>query len=266
MPPRLPRRFLAALPLLAAAPATAPALAAPDGSLRRVREAGVLRLGVQVEGTAAASRAADGSLRGYLPQLGSRIAAGLGVRPDFVPVPRGDMLGLLLQGAFDLGLGGAIASTHVALTALLTTPVMQFQLVVLTHRNLVIRGMSELLGRPVGVVEGRSFAAALREAGLEPRRIVTHANWEGAAGALLRREEDALIVPAYHVPEIQRVAPEATARFTLGDFWHCGVVRFGEHDLLRAIDVLLYLLRHEGELPGLHRAFFDRELRAGRTL
>lgn len=263
MPPRISRRLLAALPLMAAA---TPALAAPDGSLRRVRQAGVLRLGVQLEGTAAASRAADGSLRGYLPQLGWRIASGLGVRPEFVPVPRGDMLGMLLQGAFDLGLGGAIASPRLALTVLLTTPVMQFQLVVLTRRNLMVRGMAELARRRVGVVEGRSFAEALREGGIEPHRIVTHATWMAAAEAMLRGEEEAVIVPTYHAQEIQRLAPEATARFTLGDFWHCGVVRLGEHDLLRAIDVLLYLLRQEGELSVLHRAFFDRDLNAGRTL
>jgi ABC-type amino acid transport substrate-binding protein len=261
MPPLVPRRRLAALPMLAAGPA----LAAPDGSLRRVREAGVIRLGLQVDGTVAASRAPDGSFRGYLPELGWRIAAGLGVRPEFVPVPRGDMLGLLLQGAFDLGLGGAIASTWVALTALLTTPVMQFQLVVLTRRDLVVSGMADLAALRV-VLEGRSFAGTLREAGLAAQRIVTHASWQEAAEALLHGRDEAVIVPGYHAREIQRVAPLATARFNLGDFWHCGVVRMGEHDLLRAIDVLLHLLRHEGELPTLHRAFFDRGISQGRML
>jgi ABC-type amino acid transport substrate-binding protein len=262
MPPLLSRRRLAALPLLAAGPA----LAAPDGSLSRVRDAGVIRLGVQAEGTVAATRAPDGSFRGYLPELGRRIATGLGVQPEFVPVPRGDMLGLLLQGAFELGLGGAIASTWLALTALPTTPLMQFQLVVLTPRDLIVSGMAELSGLRVGVLDGRSFAEALHEAGLEQERTVIHARWEEAAEALLRGREDAVIVPGHHAREIQRVAPQATARFTLGEFWHCGVVRMGEHDLLRAIDVLLHLLRHEGQLSMLHRAFFDRDMRSGRTL
>lgn len=262
VPPGLSRRSFAALPLLAASPA----LAAPDGSLRRVREAGVIRVGVQVDGTIAATRAPDGSLRGYLPELASRIATGLGVQSEVVPVPRGEMLSLLLQGAFELGLGGAIASTTVALTALLTTPIMQFQLVVLTPRERIVSGVAELSGLRVGVLEGRSFAEALREAGLPAERIVTHARWEAAAEALLAGRADAVIVPGYHAREILRVAPGVRLRFTLDEFWHCGVVRMGEHDLLRAIDVLLHLLRQEGELPALHRDYFGRELRAGRTL
>ncbi len=255
----LPRRgLMAALPLLAAGPAQA----APDGSLRRVLDAGVIRLGVQVEETMAARRIADGSLRGYLPELGRRIAAGLGVGAEFVPVSRGDMLGLLLQGQFDVGLGGAIASTWLAQNLLLSEPIMQFQLVVLTPRNRVVSGMTELRDMRVGVLEGHGFVEALREAGLEEARIVTHATWQEAAAALTQGAQQAVILPTHHARAITHVAPQVTPRFGLGEFWHCALLRLGEHDLLRALDVLLYLLRQEGELPALHRAFFDRHLNA----
>lgn len=260
---RLARRgLLAALP----AAAIAPARAAPDGSLRRVLEAGVIRLGVQVEGTVAATRAADGGLRGYLPELGRRIAQGLGVRAEFVAVPRGDMLGLSLQGRFDLGLGGAIASTWLALSALLSDPIMRFQLVVLTPRDLPVSGMADLRAWRVGILDGRSFAEALREAGVEEERTVIYRGWQAAAEALARGGREAVVVPNYHAQEIQRAVPQATSRFTLGEFWHCGMLRMGEHDLLRAVNVLLFLLRQEGELPALHRVFFDLDLGARRTL
>lgn len=259
-PPR--RALLAALASLVPLGARA----APDGSLHRVLAAGVLRLGVQVEGTRAASLAADGALLGYLPTLGRRIAAGLGVRPVFVPVRRGDMLGQILAGAFDIGLGGAIASPWVALTVLLSDPIMKFQLVVLTRQDLVIRGMADLRGVRVGVVEGLSFAEAVREAGVDLAEIETFADWEQAAGALNFGGRQAAVVPSYHAPEILRAAPEAEQRFTLGDFWHCCSLHPGHHDLLRALNVLLYLMRQEGELPALHQAFFGRDFPLGRTL
>lgn len=262
MPPR--RALLAGLPAALAAPGRA--FAAPDGSLHRVLEAGVIRLGVQVEGTLAAAQAPDGSLRGYLPELGRRIAQGLGVRPAFVAVPRGEMLDLSRQGAFDLGLGGAVASTWLALRALLSDPIMRFELVVLTPRERPVSGMAELAGWRIGVLEGRSFGETLREAGVEEDRMVVYRSWQASAEALARGEKEAAIVPGYHAQEIQRLVPGATARFTLGEFWHCAMLRLGEHDLVRAVNILLFLLRQEGELPALHRAYFDRDLGARRTL
>ena len=95
---------------------------------------------------------------------------------------------------------------------------------------------------------------------------MTYHSWQAAAEALARDGKEAVIVPTYHAREIQRVVPQATIRFTLGEFWHCGLLRMGEHDLLRAVNVLLFLLRQEGELPALHRAFFDLDLGARRTL
>jgi ABC-type amino acid transport substrate-binding protein len=253
---------LASLPLAAPAPLSA----APDGSLRRVLDAGVIRLGVQVEGTVAAARSADGTLWGYLPELGRRIASGLGVRAEFIAVPRGDMLGLLLSGQLDLGLGGAIASPWVALTVLLSDPIMDFQLVALTPRDVLIRGMADLQGLRVGVVEGRSFVQAVREAGVEQERIITYPSWMQAAQALALGGQQVAIVPDYHVREILALTPQATQRFPLGDFWHCAALAPGQHDLLRALNILLYLLRQEGEMMSLHQAFFGRSITTRRTL
>lgn len=260
-PPFRRRALLAGLPGLAG-----PARAAPDGSLRRVLDSGVIRLGVQVEGTVAAARGTDGSLRGYLPELGHRIAHGFGVRPEFIAVPRGDMLGLSQQGRFDLGLGGAIASTWLAMSALLSDAIMRFHLVVLTPREHPVLGMGELASWRVGILDGRSFAETLREAGVEEARTVTHRSWEEAAAALRRGGKEAVVVPTYHAREIQRVVPGATVRFTLGEFWHCAMLRMGEHDLLRAVNVLLYLLRQEGQLQALHQAFFELDAGGRRTL
>jgi polar amino acid transport system substrate-binding protein len=260
---RLSRRaLLGTLPLLT----TAPARAAPDGSLRRVLEAGVVRIGVQVEGTRAATRLSDGRLWGYLPELGRRIASGLGVRAEFIAVPRGGMLGLVMSDRFDLGLGGAIASTWVALTALLSDPIMEFQLVAMTRQDLDVRVMADLRGLRVAVIEGRSFAEAVREAGVDKESLVTASNWESAAEALIGGQHQAIIVPSYHATEIQEVAPQITQRFTLGNFAHCGVIRMGQHDLLRALNILFYLMRQEGEMEALHQAFFGRGLTMRRTL
>jgi ABC-type amino acid transport substrate-binding protein len=256
------RGLIAALALAAAAPARA----APDGSLRRVLEAGVIRLGVQVEGTAAAARGADGALWGYLPVLGRHIAEGLGVRAEFVAVPRGDMLGQLIAGHFDLGLGGAIASPWVALTVLLSDPIMEFELVALTPRDVVAHGMADLRELSVGVVEGRSFVEAVREAGLPEERLTIQPDWEGTAEALARGGRQAAIVPAHHVGPIQRLAPQVVRRFSLGQFLHCAILPLGQHDLLRALNVLLYLLRMEGRLDGLHQTFFGRGITPRRTL
>jgi hypothetical protein len=40
----------------------------------------------------------------------------------------------------------------------------------------------------------------------------------------------------------------------------------GHHDLLRALNVLLFLLQREGKLPALHEAFFGRGIAQRRTL
>ncbi|UPY37049.1 transporter substrate-binding domain-containing protein [Sediminicoccus sp. KRV36] len=253
---------LAGLPLAAARPADA----APDGSLRRVLQAGVLRMGVQIEGTAAASLSAGGVPQGYLPALGRRIASGLGVRAEFVQVPRGEMLDLLVAGRFDLALGGVIAGARAALRSLLSDPIMYFQLLALTPQELVVRGPMDLRGLRIAVLEGRSFAAAIRQAGVVEAGIATVPSWEKAAQALALGEIQVAIVPDHHAVEIQRAAPTMTPRFALGEFRHCCHLNNGEHDLLRALNVLLYLLRQEGELPELHRAFFGRDITVRRTL
>ncbi len=257
------RRLLAALPGLAAAP---PARAAPDGSLRRLLDAGVIRFGVQLDGTAAATEHRNGELWGYLPELGRHIAEGFGVRAVFLPVPRGEMLDRLNAGRFDLGLGGAIASPWVAMTALLSDPIMEFELVALTPPEVMARGMADLRELSVGVMEGRSFVEAVREAGLEEHRLVIQPGWESTAETLAWGGRQAAIVPAHHVSQIRRVTPQVVQRFSLGQFLHCALLPLGHHDLLRALNVLLFLLQREGKLPGLHQAFFGRGMTQRRTL
>lgn len=267
MPPEMLRRrpLLAALAGLTLGQA-APAQAAPDGSLRRILDAGVIRFGVQVEGTTAAARAADGNLLGYLPELGRRIASGFGVRSEFVAVPRGDMLGRLISREFDIGLGGAIASTRVALTVLQSDPIMNFQLVAVAPEHLLVRGMADLQGLRVGVLEGLSFIEAVLEAGLQEEQIDTYPSWEHAAAALIQGGRQVAIVPNYQVPTIQQRASRVRQRFPFGEFWHCAALPLGQHDLLRALNVLLYLLRQEGELESLHLAYFGHGLTSRWTL
>lgn len=263
--PQPRRSFIAGLVGL---PLMAPGLAraAPDGSLRRVLDAGVIRLGVQVEGTAAASLSTDGVLQGYLPELGRRIAAGLGIRPAFVQVPRGAMLDLLLANDFDLGLGGVIASTQAALRSLLSDPIMSFRLIALTPQGLLIRGPADLRGLRIAVLEGRSFAAAIQQTGLDDADIASVPNWETAVEALSLGSFHGAIVPEHHATEILRATPHLTRRFSLGEFLHCCHLPMGQHDLLRALNVLLYLLRQSGELPELHQKFFFRDMTFRSTL
>ncbi len=259
MRPLLPARrsvlaALAGVPLAVSGPAHA----APDGSLRRVLDAGVIRLGVQVDGTTAASISVDSVLQGYLPELGRRLAAGLGVRAEFVQVPRGEMLDLVLSGRCDLGLGGAIASTQAALRVLLSAPVMYFQLITLTSEAVMVRGPADLRGLRTVILEGRSFEVAIRQAGVEEASMATAPNWEQAVEAMTLGGFQAAIVPDHHATEMLRVAPHLARRFSLGEFLHCCHLRMGEHDLLRAVNILLYLLRLEGDLPELHQLFFGR--------
>jgi len=107
------RRAARGLALLALALVGAPARAAPpappDGSLARVRAAGVLRWGGDEQGGepyAFADPAHPGTLIGFETEIAATLARSLGVRAQFVQNDWPNLIPSLERGTFDVALNG----------------------------------------------------------------------------------------------------------------------------------------------------------------
>lgn len=221
--------------------------------LSRVLELGRLRVAIRQDSLARGTSPAPTAASALDLTLARLVADGLGVRLDLVPVAPPDRLVVLHQGHADVSFAGLTITEARVRQALFLNPHARIEYGVVSPDAWPLRGVHDLHGRRVGVVTGDD-SMTLAETML-PRDITPRPYPDRAArmAALLGGEVDAIIGSR---PELTQALARARAtgfayRFTLRVGWMAGAVRFGQHDLLRAINAILFIARTRGDLSAI---------------
>ncbi len=251
---RLSRRCLPALialPLLARG-----AKAAGDGSLAGVVERGRLRvlngptMAVPAEARGAGRRVHDS----FNAAIAQRLAEELGVGCDLVVMPPTGTLPALIRGEGDVALP-ALLSPRNASRVLLAQPHAIMDAVILSASPRRLRGPESLAGLRVGLLASHAQAFG-DDAGIPAAALVSRVpDLSAMEDALLAEEVEAALLPTPQARALAARNPGAglSPRFTLRTFTYAPALRFGAHDLLRAINASLAEMLHDGELAALFR-------------
>jgi len=231
-----------------------------DGSFAAVRTRGRLSLGLDVEDTAMCFRDGAGRLDGLAPTLGQALAEAMGVAPEFVPIAPGAGVEDLRGARFDLLLTAPAMTLQAARVMMFSAPYAALDWQLLAPPDLALGGAEALAELRVAQVAGWNAVFANRLFGRRPRRVVLLPGWRGVAQALAQGTAEAAVVPAPMAARITAALPAFAPRLLLGEAWMALAARFGDHDLLEALDAQLLLLRHRGVLAILHRHFLGTAL------
>lgn len=221
----------------------------PGSALARVLGAGQLRVGITLATRPYAYRDPASQVAGLDVDVMRLITEGLDVLPDFVELPAIERIAALREARVDVLTGLAITPRR-ARQLLFCTPYMQQDYGVAMRGTTMLRRPSDFSGHTVAV-QGGSEAHAIARQFLPPAaQIRTYPDIAAAGEALVRQEVEAMITRRPAVRDLAQRHPEAgiVYRFTLTSRWMSMAVAFGEHDLLRSINTLLFQARENGRL------------------
>lgn len=135
--------------------------------LDRVRERGVLRVGINDDNLPYAFRNESGGLVGLDVEMAHRLARDLGATLEFVPFDRDGLARQLAEDHFDIAMSGLIGTVERSHAMRLSEPYLQatFSLVVRDHRARELDTYREIVHVPslrVGVLTESQFAQTIR--------------------------------------------------------------------------------------------------------
>lgn len=246
------RRALLAAPLIAALPPGGARADAPGEGLRRILQRRELHVFVSLGVPPFGYLDAMGEPAGFDVAIGRILAEGLGVRPIFQDVPPSERLSRLRAGEGDVTANVTVTAEE-ARQVLLTSPVARADIVLASLVRHTLRRPADLEGHVVGVLGGAGLEGAVSEtlpAGtrllvFDTRAALAAATEQGVVQAVVLRRP----VMTRFLADFPRLG--LTHRFILTRRFMSVGLRFGEHDLLRALNSLVFLARTGGRLAAL---------------
>lgn len=252
--------------LLRASPALVPPLATPahaghhDQAWRRILARGRIRFacgiwmaGLPLPPTPLATPLAEPVEDPFHAALAAHLAAMLGLRHSFDPPGHAfETMGRVLAGEVDVALGPML-NRLTARQLMFTPPYAELETVILSAHVARRRRLADWRGLRLGLQEG--YVAHLANLGfdLEEARAQPFAELAALEGALLDGALDALITTNVTARNIMARHPGRGfgIRTSLTPHLHGAAVRFGEHELLRALTIALHAVREDGTLASL---------------
>lgn len=267
----MPRRAPSSPPsgrraLLRAGAALAPLLATParadhhDQAWRRILAQGRIRFAsgiwmarLPVPPTPLATPLAEPVEDPFHAALAAHLAATLGLRHSFDPPRRAfETLQRVVAGEVDVALGSML-NRLTARQLMFTPPYAELETVVLSAHVARRRRLADWRGLRLGLQEG--YVGHLANLGfeLEEARAQPFATLATLEEALLDGELDALITTDVTARNIMARHPGRGfgIRTSLTPHLHGAAVRFGEHELLRALTIALHAVLEDGTLARL---------------
>ena len=229
--------------------------APPDPSLRRVQEAGVLRVGLDASFPPLETTDGLGHYGGYDVDLAEAVARALGVRAEFVNISFDGLYDALASRKIDVIVSGLLYAPEMTRDVLYSASYLNVGPVLVVRRDGSIAKTADLTGKTVAVElgsEGQVVAQRLAEkevAGLASR---TYPTVPEALAALRRGEVEAVIADPIAVSEfVQGEAAGDDLRVvsgSLSDESYVIAAHRYDRSLLKAIDQALQELRAQGVL------------------
>ncbi|MBS7789715.1 transporter substrate-binding domain-containing protein [Roseococcus sp. SDR] len=220
--------------------------------MRRILERGRLEVFVSLGVPPFGFFDGTGEPAGFDVAIGRLLAEGLGVRPVFRNVPPSERIGRLRAGEGDVSANVAV-SPEAARLVLLTSPVTRADIVLASAVRHVMRRPAELEGHAVGVLGGAGLEGSVAETLPAAARLLVYDSRAELAAACEQGLVEAVVLRRPVMTRFLTDYPRLglTHRFTLTRRWMSVGVRFGEHDVLRALNSLIFLARTSGRLAAL---------------
>jgi len=249
------RRALLAVPLVAGLPFKTAWADEPGGGLRGILERRQLRILVSLGVPPLGYRDSSGAPNGFYVAIGRLLAEGLGVTPVFQDALPGERLARLLAGEADVA-GDVALSTENARRVLLTTPISRADIVLAASVRHMLRRPMDLEDHPVGMLAGAGLEGVAQETLPASTRLLIYETTTALAAAAEQRLVHAVMLRR---PVMQRFLLDfprlgLTHRLVLTRRWTSLGVPFGEHDLLRALNSLIFIARAGGRISALSEA------------
>jgi ABC-type amino acid transport substrate-binding protein len=239
---------------VAASALTAPARAGThDRAFRRILATGRIRFGCATATAQLSPPPGSAPHDPFHTELAARIAGILGLRHSVEPHGRTfAALQQLLDGQVDVLLGAALTPLSIR-WMMFTPPYAELETVVLSAHVARRPRLQDWAGLRLGMQEG--FGAALTSLGFDLRglHIAAVADLAALEAGLLAGTLDAVITTSVTARSLiaRNPAHGFRMRARLIAHLHGASVRFGEHELLRAVSAALREVRDSGELAHL---------------
>jgi ABC-type amino acid transport substrate-binding protein len=232
-----------------------------DGSWEAVRRAGKLRAGLTPEGSPLASRTRTGAPDGLAVAVAEMLAHGLGVGLELVVAgPHGGRLAELEGGQYDILMTAPPIGLAAASRMMFTDAFAAVRVVLVAPRERPLSTLRDLEGLRVATRVDLPFRPL--PDGLRRIRFTTVAAQDAAAArsCLARGECEAAAVPEDVARQLVGADPRLEEKLPLGIDWFGAALRYGDHDLHRAVTQVLRIAAAEGVLQVLHRAYMGQAL------
>lgn len=246
------RRALLAAPLMTALLGSARADGGVDDGLRRILQRRELHVLVSLGVPPFGDLDAMGEPAGFDVATGQLLAEGLGVRPVFHDVLPSQRLARLRAGQGDVTANITVTAED-ARQVLLTSPVTRADIVLASLVRHTLRRPIDLQGHTVGVLGGAGLEGAVGETLPRDTQMLVYDTRRDLAAAV---EQGAIEAVILRRPVMWRFLADfprlgLTQRFILTRRLMSVGLRFGEHDLLRTLNSLIFLARTSGRLAAL---------------
>jgi polar amino acid transport system substrate-binding protein len=237
--------------------------APPDPSLRRVQEAGVLRVGLDASFPPLETTDGLGHYGGYDVDLAGAVAQALGVRAEFVNISFDSLYDALTSRKIDVIISGLLYAPEMTRDVLYSASYLNVGPVLVVRRDRNIAQTADLAGKTVAVElgsEGQVVAQHLAEKEVAGLVGQTYPTVPEALAALRRGEVAAVIADPIAVSEfVQEEAAGDDLRVVggpLSDESYVIAAHRYDRTLLKAIDQVLQELRAQGFLDQLADHWF----------
>jgi len=237
--------------------------APPDPSLRRVQEAGVLRVGLDASFPPLETTDGRGNFGGYDVDLAEAVARALGVRAEFVNISFDSLYEALPSRKIDVIISGLLYAPEMTRDVLYSVSYLNVGPVLVVRRDSNVAKTADLAGKTVAVElgsEGQVVAQRLAEKEVAGLVGQTYPTVLEALAALRRGEVAAVIADPIAVSEfVQGEAAGDELRVVggpLSDESYVIAAHRYDRTLLKAIDRALQELRAQGFLEQLADHWF----------
>ncbi|WP_342629506.1 transporter substrate-binding domain-containing protein [Nguyenibacter vanlangensis] len=243
------------------APAVFAGPAARARALADIRAGGHLNIGVNPALPPLADYDSRNALEGFDVDVGTVLAARLGVAPRFVPVSSSGRIPYLMAGKVDVVLGGLTRTPERAAAIAFSTPLYAETFAIVAPAAARVRGFDDLVSGRVRMVEVRgSTAVAFLRAHAPRAPVLLLGSYPDAVRALAQGRGDAMVDVIEYVGRFLAAEPQADWTILRGFAPAAGAdcvgVAQSDADLLRQVDATLAAMRRDGTIGRIYRRWF----------
>jgi polar amino acid transport system substrate-binding protein len=237
--------------------------AAPEAraDLKEILDKGVIRIGTQVDNPPFGYVDSAGKPTGFDIELGQMIGKALGVKVEVEQIIGANRIPFLLTNKIDLVISGMGATPERAVQVMFTSPYAALYLGVYGPKSIAVTGPDGLGSLKVAATKGTTQDLTLT-AQAPKANIVRFEDDTTSNTAFLSGQTDlwATLNTIAQVIAKQNPAKEIELKFKLRNSPAHMAMRQGDYGLLQWLNTYVFLIRNNGELQRLHRAWLGEDM------